>query len=112
MASDLGDNSPWQAEHHQHGVVVTMCLCLCCVVLCGVNHDVKSEPILSVFNVFRNVGRFVLPVKVCVSLTPLTAPLDCRYPPLSSISRCLASDHCRADTETDISSLVSVFLIM
>merc|ERR1712213_241184 len=28
------------------------------------------------------------------------------------ISRCLASDPCRADTETDISSLVSVFLII
>ena len=118
MASDVGDDIP----HHAYTVAgwttparLQRCFYNVFVlfsVVCEVNYHVKSEPLLSMFHVFPNVGSFVLPVKVGVSLTPLTAPLDCRYPPLSSISRCLASDPCRADTETDISSLVSVFLIM
>ena len=69
----------WQISEVNSEMLLFWCICIC-VVSCvpAVNYYVKSEP--PWFDVFPHGGRFVLPVKVTVSLTPLTAPLYCRYP--------------------------------
>ena len=66
---NVGDNiyyskRLWQTDSN---VVVMLCPAVSCV-LCIIVKWARSD-------VFPNGGRFVLPVKVGVSLTPLTAPL-------------------------------------